>query len=68
MLKIKSLYVSFVKEYFTLNNINLELSPSDKMIVIGSKEKTLNSNEIETVANSAIKKLSKNLGADIRGK
>ncbi len=36
-------------------------------LVIGSKEKTLTSSEIETVANSAIKKLSKTLGADIRG-
>ena len=38
MLKIKSLYVSYVKEYFTLNNINLELSPSEKMIIIGAKD------------------------------
>ena len=38
MLKIKSLYVSFVKEYFTLNNINLELSPSEKLVIIGSKD------------------------------
>ncbi len=35
-------------------------------LVIGSKEKTLTSAEIETVASSAIKKLTKKLGADIR--
>ena len=35
-------------------------------LVIGSKEKTLTSAEIETVAASAIKKLTKKLGADIR--
>jgi len=35
-------------------------------LVIGSGEKTLTSAEIETVANSSIKKLSKKLGADIR--
>lgn len=37
-------------------------------LVIGSDEKTLTSAEIETVANSSIKKLSKLLGADIRSK
>lgn len=37
-------------------------------LVIGSDEKTLTSAEIETVAGSAIKKLSKQLGADIRTK
>ncbi len=37
-------------------------------LVIGSSEKTLTSEEIETVANSAVKKLSKALGADIRNK
>ena len=37
-------------------------------LVIGSGEKTLTGAEIETVANSAIKKLSKVLGADIRSK
>ncbi len=35
-------------------------------LVIGSKEKTLTSAEIEAVAASAIKKLTKKLGADIR--
>jgi phenylalanyl-tRNA synthetase beta subunit len=36
--------------------------------VIGSGEKTLTAAEIEQVANSTIKKLSKTLGADIRTK
>ncbi len=35
-------------------------------LVIGSSEKTLTSGEIESVANSAIKRLTKKLGADIR--
>ncbi|MBQ7761508.1 MAG: phenylalanine--tRNA ligase subunit beta [Clostridia bacterium] len=35
-------------------------------LVIGSSDKTLTGQEIEEVANSAIKKLSKKLGADIR--
>ena len=35
-------------------------------LVIGSDEKTLTGEEIETVANSVVKKLQKNLGADIR--
>ena len=35
-------------------------------LVIGSGEKTLTGSEIEQVANSVLKKLSKNIGADIR--
>ena len=35
-------------------------------LVIGSGEKTLTSQEIEAVANSVMKKLSKLLGADVR--
>ena len=35
-------------------------------LIIGSNEKTLTGNEIESVANSTLKKLSKQLGADIR--
>ena len=35
-------------------------------LVIGSDEKTLTGEEIEAVANSVVKKLQKNLGADIR--
>ena len=35
-------------------------------LVIGSGEKTLTGAEIESVANSAIKKLTKKLGADVR--
>ena len=36
-------------------------------LVIGSGEKTLTGSEIEAVANSVIKKLTKNIGADVRG-
>lgn len=38
MLKVKSLYVSFTKEYYTLNNISLELSSGDKLVIVGGKE------------------------------
>lgn len=38
MLKVKSLYVSFTKEYYTLNNINFELGDGERMVVVGSKE------------------------------
>ncbi|MGN0960849.1 MAG: ATP-binding cassette domain-containing protein [Christensenellales bacterium] len=38
MLKIKSLYVSFTKEYYTLNDISLELSNGERLTIIGSKE------------------------------
>ena len=37
-------------------------------LTIGSKEKTLTSAEIEECAASAVKKLVKNLGAELRGK
>jgi phenylalanyl-tRNA synthetase beta chain len=35
-------------------------------LVIGSNEKTLTGDEIEAVAKSTIKKLSKTIGADVR--
>lgn len=38
MLKVESLYVSFTKEYYTLNNISFELGNNQKMVVVGSKE------------------------------
>lgn len=38
MLKVKSLYVSFTKEYFTLNDISIELGSSDRLTIIGNKE------------------------------
>ena len=38
MLKVEHLYVSFTKEYYTLNNINFHLKNGQKMVVIGSKE------------------------------
>lgn len=38
MLKVEHLYVSFTKEYYTLNNINLHLKSGQKLTIIGSKE------------------------------
>lgn len=38
MLKVKSLYVSFTKEYYTLNNINLELNGGERVVIVGDKE------------------------------
>lgn len=38
MLKVKSLYVSFTKEYYTLNNINFELKSGEKVVIVGNKE------------------------------
>ncbi len=38
MLKVNSLYVSFTKEYYTLNDINFELNNGQKLTIIGSKE------------------------------
>ena len=38
ILKVKSLYVSFTKEFYTLNDINLELNTGDKLVIVGDKE------------------------------
>ena len=38
MLKVKSLYISFTKEYYTLNDISFEISNGEKLIIVGSKE------------------------------
>ncbi len=38
MLKVEHLYVSFTKEFYTLNDINLELGDRDRLVIIGSKE------------------------------
>ena len=38
MLKVEHLYVSFTKEYYTLNDINLELGDRDRLVIIGNKE------------------------------
>lgn len=38
MLRVEHLYVSFTKEYYTLNDINFSLSHGDKLVVIGDKE------------------------------
>ncbi len=59
--------VKFVDEYMGKQVPEGKKSVTIRL-VIGSGEKTLTGAEIETVANSAIKKLSKVLGADIRSK
>jgi ABC-type multidrug transport system ATPase subunit len=38
MLKVEKLYVSFTKEYYTLNNISIHLKHGQKIVVLGSKE------------------------------
>ena len=38
MLKVNSVYVSFTKEYYTLNDINFELSSNQKLTIVGGKE------------------------------
>ncbi|MBE5757504.1 MAG: ATP-binding cassette domain-containing protein [Clostridiales bacterium] len=38
MLKVNHLYVSFVKEYFTLNDISLSLGNNQKLVIVGNKE------------------------------
>ena len=38
MIKVKSLFVSFTKEYYTLNDVSFELGGGEKLIVIGNKE------------------------------
>lgn len=38
MIEVKHLYVSFTKEFFTLNDISFHLKPSQKMVIVGSKE------------------------------
>lgn len=38
MLKVKSLYVSFTKEYYTLNDISFELGSGEKLVIVGNKE------------------------------
>lgn len=38
MLEVKNLYLSYTKEYFTLNNINLSVSEGETVILLGEKE------------------------------
>ena len=38
MLKVEKLYVSFTKEYYTLNDINLHLKNGQKLVIVGDKE------------------------------
>ena len=38
MLKVEHLYVSFTKEFFTLNDINFELKDGQRLTIVGSKE------------------------------
>ncbi len=59
--------VSFVDEYKGKQIPEGKKSVTIR-IVIGAKDKTLTSDEIEACANSAIKNLTKRLGAEIRGK
>lgn len=37
MIKIKNLYFSYAKEYFTLNNVNFSLKHNEKAIIVGGK-------------------------------
>ena len=37
MLKVNSLYVSFSKEYYTLNDISFQLGANEKMVIVGNK-------------------------------
>ena len=57
--------VLFVDEYKG-NQIPAGKKSVTVRLVIGSDEKTLTGNEIEQVANSTVKKLSKSIGAEIR--
>ena len=57
--------VLFVDEYKG-NQIPSGKKSVTVRLVIGSDEKTLTGNEIEQVANSTVKKLSKSIGAEIR--
>jgi len=38
MLEIKHLFVSFTKEFYVLNDINLELKNGQRLVIIGNKE------------------------------
>ncbi len=59
--------VSFVDEYKGKQIPEGKKSVTVR-IVIGAEDRTLTSEEIETCANGTIKNLTKNLGAEIRGK
>ena len=61
----KLIDVSFVEEYKG-KQIPAGKKSVTIRLVIASNEKTLTSDEIETVAKSVIKKLTKGVGADIR--
>jgi len=38
MLKVENLYLSFTKDYYTLNDINFEIKDAEKLIIVGNKE------------------------------
>lgn len=38
MLKVEHLYVSFTKEFYTLNDINIDLKQNGRLVIIGNKE------------------------------
>ena len=38
MILVKNVYLSYTKEYYTLNNINLEVNKGEKVVLFGEKE------------------------------
>ena len=38
MLKVNHLFVSFTKEYYTLNDISFEMQSGERMVIVGNKE------------------------------
>lgn len=38
MILVKNVYLSYTKEYYTLNNINLEVKAGEKVVLFGEKE------------------------------
>jgi len=38
MLEVKNLYVSFTKEFYALNDINLQLKHGQRLVIVGNKE------------------------------
>lgn len=38
MLKCKNLYVSFTKEFYTLNDVSFEVAQGERLVIVGSKE------------------------------
>ena len=38
MLKVEHMYVSFTKEFYTLNDINIDLKSGQRLVIVGNKE------------------------------